>query len=481
MSESIAVAGVVEAEEAALSAHYHQPKQVEQFGVEPIPAALKTVRWYDLFFIIINFMINPATILTAGMAVAAGLSFWAAVAAQTFGCLIAFSAYIALATIGVDYGLPGQVGTRITFGLSGSRWLTSLPRSIASVYWFSFQAIAGSIIIVGAWDRWQGGHHSLIAVSIFFSLGQVIVAVIGYESLKVLSRIAFPVKLLILAAILVVMARYPDPAFHPANVFHFHGRVGWSWPIFVVWMNGMAAAWLTMITDAADFCRYSRSRQDMWVGTISAALIGTLVASFIGAYGAAATLGNRSNIFEVVTSITTSHLMLLLIVILIVLENWTINVLNLYTGGLSLTNMFGSVGRFWTTLAIGIAGVVLSTQAAVVHGYMQYTTELGNLFAPIAGVLLADYLFIKQGRIDLASLYSRNGMYWYWHGVNPVAVLWVAAGLATYFLLPVAAIQSLATVLITGAGYFVSMKLLVPRSARLARASAPVIAEAEAA
>jgi NCS1 family nucleobase:cation symporter-1 len=96
-------------------------------------------------------------------------------------------------------------------------------------------------------------------------------------------------------------------------------------------------------------------------------------------------------------------------------------------------------------------------------------------------VLLADYLFIKQGRIDLASLYSRNGMYWYWHGVNPVAVLWVAAGLATYFLLPVAAIQSLATVLITGAGYFVSMKLLVPRSARLARASAPVIAEAEAA
>ncbi len=475
MSQSIA------AEEAALSAHYHQPKQVEQFGVEPIPLALKTVRWYDLFFIIINFMINPATILTAGMAVAAGLSFWAAIAAQTLGCLIAFSAYVALATIGVDYGLPGQVGTRITFGLSGSRWLTSLPRSIASVYWFSFQAIAGSIIIVGAWDRWRGGHHSLIAVSIFFSLGQVIVAVIGYESLKVLSRIAFPVKLLILAAILVIMARYPDPAFHPGAVFRFQGRVGWSWTIFVVWMNGMAAAWLTMITDAADFCRYSRSRGDMWVGTITAALTGTLVASFIGAYGAAATLGNRSNIFEVVTGITTSHLMLLLIVILIVLENWTINVLNLYTGGLSLTNIFGSVGRFWTTLAIGVAGVVLSTQAAVVHGYMRYTTDLGNLFAPIAGVLLADYLFIKQGRIDVAALYRRDGTYWYWHGVNPVAVFWVAAGLATYFLLPVEAIQSLSTVLITGSGYFVSMRLLVPRFSRLQRASLVAVTQAEAA
>ena len=481
MSTGEAVPAVVAEEEAALSAHYHQPKHVEQFGVEPIPLALKTVRWYDLFFIIINFMINPATILTAGMAVAAGLSFGAAVAAQTCGCLIAFTAYVALATIGVDYGLPGQVGTRITFGLAGSRWLTSLPRSIASVYWFSFQAIAGSIIIVGAWDRWSAGHHSLIAVSIVFSLGQVIVAVIGYDSLKFLSRIAFPVKLLILGAILVLMARYPDPAFHPVSVFHYAGRSGWSWPIFVVWMNGMAAAWLTMITDAADFCRYSRSRQDMWVGTITAAVTGTLVASFIGAYGAAATLGVRSNIFEVVTSITNSHFMLFLIIVLIVLENWTINVLNLYTGGLSLTNMFGSVGRFWTTLAIGIAGVILSTQATVVHGYMQYTTELGNLFAPIAGVLLADYLFIKHGRVDLAALYSKEGIYWYWHGVNPVAVLWVAAGLGTYFLLPVAAVQSLTTVLITGAGYFVSMRLLVPRSSRLARASMPAEAQAEAA
>ena len=466
-------------QERRLEAQYHQPKNVEQFGIEPIPPELKTVRWYDLFLIVVNFLINPATILTAGMAVAAGLSFWAAVIAQTAGSLIAFIAYVSMATIGVDYGLPGQVATRMTFGLTGSRWVPSLLRSVASTYWFAFQSIAGSLIIVNVWNQWRGGHHSLLLVSIVFGIGQVLVAVIGYDSLKSLSRIAFPVKLVILGCMLVVMMRYHEANFRPAHVFTYAGRAGWSWPLFVVWMNGITAAWLTMITDAADFCRYSQSRKDMWLGTISAAVVGTLIASFLGAYGAAATLGGNSNIFTLVAGINPNGWMLLSIVILIILENWTINVLNLYTGGLSLANMFQGLGRFWTTLAIGVLGIVLSMQPTVVQGYMQYTTALGNLFAPITGVLLADYLFVKRGRLQIAALFQRGGPYWYWHGINPVAILWMILGLFTYFYIPVQFMQSLTTVLITGAGYWVTMLVLRSRFQQLSRASVQSLGQAE--
>ncbi len=465
--------------EDALEVQYHQPRHVEQFGVEPIPPHLKTVRWYDLFVIVINFLINPATILTAGMAVVAGLSFWAAVVAQTIGCLIAFMAYIAMATIGVDYGLPGQVATRMTFGLAGSRWVPSLLRSIASTYWFAFQSIAGSIIIVSVWDRWRGGHHSLLAVSIVFGLGQVAVAVVGYDTLKSLSRIAFPVKIVILGCMLGALMRSPDPNFHLAPVLRYHGTAGWSWPVLVVWLNGITAAWLTMITDAADFCRYSRSRRDMWLGTLSAAILGTLVASFLGAYAAAATHGANGNIFTLVAGLGSGAWMLFAIVLLIILENWTINVLNLYTGGLSLANMFPNLGRFWTTLSIGAAGVALSMQPTVVQGYMQYTTSLGNLFAPITGVLLADYLFIKRGRLEVTALFKKYGQYWYWHGINPVAMAWMIVGLFVYYWLPGIYLQSLSTVLITGFGYFLTMRLLLPRFTILSRASLQPIRQAE--
>ncbi len=82
---------------------YRQPKGVEQFGIEPIPDRLKTVRWFDLFLIVVNFLINPGTILVSGLAVAS----------QVCGVIVAFGAYVAMATIGVDYGVPGQVATRM--------------------------------------------------------------------------------------------------------------------------------------------------------------------------------------------------------------------------------------------------------------------------------------------------------------------------------------------------------------------------------
>ena len=63
--------------ERDLQRRYHQPTGVEQFGIEAIPEERKTVKWYDLFSIILNFLINPATILRGGLGVAAGLSFQA--------------------------------------------------------------------------------------------------------------------------------------------------------------------------------------------------------------------------------------------------------------------------------------------------------------------------------------------------------------------------------------------------------------------
>ena len=49
--------------EEHLRARYHQPSGVEQFGIEAIPSHLKTVRWFDLFSIIFNFLVNPGVIL----------------------------------------------------------------------------------------------------------------------------------------------------------------------------------------------------------------------------------------------------------------------------------------------------------------------------------------------------------------------------------------------------------------------------------
>jgi NCS1 family nucleobase:cation symporter-1 len=467
--------------EEKLRQRYYQPKGVEQFGIEPVPPELKTVRWLDIFSIIFGFALNPGSMLVGGLAVISGLSFLATVGAITAGVLIASVAYTIMATLGVDYGLPGQVATRMVYGLRGAKWVPSFLRTIASTYWFAYQTVAGSLAVVAILDRWTGTPHSLVIVSLCFAVLQAIVAIIGYGSLKHLSRSALPLKIAILSYVLILMATSGMPHFSPAEVLAYPGKPGANWLLFVTWMNVVAAGSMTMITDAADFCRYTRSRTDMWLGTLLGKVGGGFFAALLGAYGAAATLGKTANVFEVVSGLSTGWFTLLLFLIVIALDNWTINVLNLYTGGLSLSNMFERLGRFWTTAIISLLGIALSATPSVVTGYTTYVGMLGNVFSPIAGVLIADYLLVKRMHIDLVGLFEPNGPYWYWKGVNPVAVIWTVLGFLAYmFVIPPEWIRVVITVIATGAGYWLTVELLAPRLAKLARGSRPVLAQREA-
>jgi nucleobase:cation symporter-1, NCS1 family len=461
--------------EQDLQKRYHQPAGVEQFGIEAIPESKKTVRWYDLFAIILNFLISPSTILRGGLGVAAGLSFQASVLAECSGIVVAAFFYVVMATVGVDYGIPGQVATRAVYGLRGSKMIPSFLRSIASCYWFAFQTVIGATAICAVLEKLTGSKPSLILVSVLFGIIQAFVAIVGYESLKQLSRVALPVKLLMFAYLFVLLTHQSDPNFAPSAVLAFTGKNGgWDWVIFVAWFNAAAAGWLTMITDSADFCRYSRSRMDMWVGTVSASAVGTMISGSLGAYAAAATLGKTANPFVLIANISPGYVTLALILVFIALDNWTINVLNLYTGGLSISNMFEKLGRFWTTLIASLFGIGLSAIPDVLNSYLQYATLLGNFFSPIAGVLVFDYLILKRTRLDVPALFTLNGRYRYWGGFNLVAVAWTGLGFLFYmFVVPPTWIPTVCTIAFTGIGYTLTALAISGRSRIMQLASSP--------
>jgi nucleobase:cation symporter-1, NCS1 family len=151
-------------------------------------------------------------------------------------------------------------------------------------------------------------------------------------------------------------------------------------------------------------------------------------------------------------------LTLLVLLIVIALDEITINVMNLYTGGLSLSNLWEGPGRFWNTLAVGMVSTFLSAFPVLLDRLVPLTTALGNLFAPLAGVLLFHYLFVAHMRIDVPALFDPQGIYRYWHGVNVTAVVWCFLGGGVYYLLPVGALPAVIVPLLTGAGYWLSMQ-----------------------
>ena len=433
---------------------------IEGFAIEPIPEALKTVRWPDLFLLVSNFLINPSTILVGGLAVAAGLSFWATVLSSTLGILIAFAAYIVMATVGVDYGITGQVACRMAFGIRGAKWLPSIMRTIASAYWFAMQTIVGATVIVAIRHQWTGGAYSVVRTGLFLAALQVALALVGYHWLKLLSRFGLPIKVAGIVYLFWLLAHGPAPSYRPGAALHFQAHTGWAWGMAAVWLNSMTAAWLTMITDAADFCRYTRSRKDMWWGTMLAGLLASLFSVSLGAYGAAASLGREPNAFSLAAAVDPHWLTLLILLVVIALDETTINVMNLYTGGLSLSNLFEGPGRFWNTLMIGLVSTGLSALPVLLDHLVPLTTALGNLFAPLAGVLLFHYVFVEHMRIDVPALFDPNGIYHYWHGVNVTAIAWCFAGGAIYYILPVTALPAVVVPLITGAGYLLTVRML---------------------
>jgi purine-cytosine permease-like protein len=303
-----------------------------------------------------------------------------------------------------------------------------------------------------------------VGVSVIFGLIQAGVAVIGYGSLKALSRVALPIKVVAMAYMFALFARHDDPNFGIAAVLSYPGASGWNWLLVAGWLNVSIAGWFTMIADAADFARYSRSRSDMWVATFAAGTIGVLLSTALGAYGAAATLGKVPNPFVLAVDVEPNRLVLLALLAFLCVDAWTINVLNLYSAGLSISNMFERFGRFWTTLTAALLGIALSAVPGVL-GYFQYVTMLGDVFSPVAGVLVFDYVFVRRLVIDVPALYDRKGPYRYWAGFNRVALAWTAIGLVTcVYLIPAGLVPTLLTALITGTGYALSMRFITEQT-----------------
>src|SRR5437667_12498249 len=92
--------------------------------------------------------------------------------------------------------------------------------------------------------------------------------------------------------------------------------------------------------------------------------------------------------------------------------------------------MFERLGRFWTTLIASVFGVALCGVPDVLN-FFRYVTLFGNVFAPVAGVLVFDYLFVRRMQTDVAAPYDPKGRYRDWVGFNPVAVAWTATGSLT--------------------------------------------------
>jgi purine-cytosine permease-like protein len=345
---------------------------------------------------------------------------------------------------------------RASLGYWGARLLSSPYRVIAATYWFAAQALAGALGLQAVLVAMTGHRVSLVPMALVLAVVHAVLAVLGFDVMRYVLRVVLPLSLAFTGVLVGLYLSSDDPRYAPGYVFDSPEQQ-LTWTGFATFVTVACGSSLTLVANISDFCRYTRTRRDMRFGLGLSSLLAIAVTTFVGAWAAVAT--GDVNPFVAVADLTSNEALLLVLAVAIVVQGLAANITNVYTGGLSLVNSAPGLGRLRATVVVAVIAVVLSAFPDFVDSAQRWITHLGNVAAPLTGVVLADYLLVHRTRIDVASLFDPEGRYRYLNGVNAAAVAAVAIGVVVYYAVPQAWLK-VAWGLAVGAGAYLVLRAL---------------------
>jgi NCS1 family nucleobase:cation symporter-1 len=399
------------------------------------------------------------TYMLAAALIQAGLTWQWALAAILLGNAIVLVPMIVNAHAGTRYGIPFPVYARASFGLRGAH-VPALLRSVVACGWFGIQTWVGGLaiheILTIVWPAWAGlggdarwmgyGVPHYAAFLVFWAINVYFVWA-GTESIKWLETISAP---LLIAAGLALLwwaaARVggfgtmlggagalgaPGPESAAA-------APGFSLGRFVPWVTAMVGYWATLALNIPDFSRYAKSQRDQVVGQALGLLTTMPLFAFIGvAVTSATVILYREAIWNPVTLVgrmaaeSGSAVTGIVALVVLLVATLTTNIAaNVVAPANSIANL---APRRFTFRAAGLAACLVGIAILpwrLLDSYQTWLISYSGLLGAAGGVIVCDYLVVRRGVLSLPDLYDERGAYRYRDGVNPAAVLALAAGVA---------------------------------------------------
>lgn len=197
---------------------------------------------------------------------------------------------------------------------------------------------------------------------------------------------------------------------------------------------GVAAA-LTWWPVVGGITRMVRSRRHVMSPlVVGGAVLGGAFIVGVAAFGAVTTGSADPTIWMIrlAGSVVGSLSMAVILV-----ANIATMVIMIYISGVAIQQirLFARLSWIVVTGLLTLPGLLVAFRTEwVLSKVMTWLSYSGMIFAGIVGVTLVDYFVLRRQRLDIAHLYahSANGKYWFWGGVNWVAVAVTAASMWLY-------------------------------------------------
>ncbi|MGO9405249.1 MAG: purine-cytosine permease family protein [Terriglobales bacterium] len=388
---------------------------IEQHGIDAIPKQERTKRWWDLFTIQAGIAFSFPT-LVIGSLLAPGLSWPHAVWAILIGNIILTALVALVGYYGVDYGVSASVASRFTLGHPAGTRLCSALLLVSLVGWFAvINELAG--LAVDGIVKSAFGFSSPATCIILVGVLNAIPAVMGFEEIKFLNRLAVPALAFLAAWMLKVI--FSAHGYRYLTSYQASGQL-----TFNTGLDWIVGGFIVGVFIAPDYSRYVRSRSDNWVGCLLGVFPPAVLLGITGMLSRLAT--QNQNPVASVQSLGLGLTGLLLTV----LSTLPSSEASLYSAGLALTNVFPKQARWKNTVIVTACGIVLAVFGITEH-LGDFLTSLSYVFSPLVGVSLCDY-FILRRRLDLEEAYrdpTKGKRFWN-RGVNGAAIVAILAGIA---------------------------------------------------
>ncbi len=422
----------------------------------PTPRAARTWGRWHLASLWVGMSVCIPTYMLAASLIGAGLTWWQSLLAIFLGNAIVLIPMLINGHAGTRYGIPFPVYARAAFGVRGAH-LPALLRAIVACGWFGIQTWLGGLAIAEllglAWPGYRalGGEWSFMGYGApeflgFFGfwLMNLYFVYAGTESIRWLETLSAPFLIVVglgllwwamgrgggLGAMLAQSNALRAAAPAPVGGF-FLG-------LFVPWVTAMVGFWATLALNIPDFTRYARTQRDQMIGQTVGLLTTMPLFAFIGlaVTGATVVLYGQAvwNPVELIGRIAAEQSSpwlaagaLLAILIATITTNIAANVV-------APANAFANLSPRRVSFRLGgflaAALGVLIVPWRLLDAYQTWLLSYSGLLGAVGGVLVADYLVVRRGRLALADLYREHGRYWYRGGVNSAAVIATTAGVA---------------------------------------------------
>ena len=416
----------------------------------PTSPAQRTWLWYHYAALWVGMvMCIPSYTLAAGL-IDQGMSPWQAVFTVLLGNLIVLAPMLLIGHAGAKYGIPYAVLVRSSFGTQGAK-LPALLRAIVACGWYGIQTWFGGLAIYTLLNILTGNalvgdplpviginFAQWICFLVFWAL-QLYFVVHGTDSIRWLESYSAPIKI-VMCLVLVGWAVSHTGGFgammsQPSKFIEGGEKSGQFWSVFWPSLTAMVGFWATLALNIPDFTRFARSQRDQVIGQAIGlpvpmallALMSVIVTSAtVVIYGK--TIWDPVDLSSRFTGIGVG-IALLILTIDTMSCNLAANLvgpaydfaslaprkISYKTGGL-ITAFIALFACPWKILA--------STNGYIFTWLIGYSALLG----PVAGIMLVDYYWLRDTRLDTRELFAERGAYSYRNGWNPAAAIALALG-----------------------------------------------------